>query len=93
TVTSTNTVTYSDTVIFPEFDLVAANIIAEVLIEIMPDIKKCVKTDGTIILSGIIKEKETAITECLDQHCFSILEVITEGEWVAIAAKKDKLIL
>jgi len=71
-----------------EFDLVAANIIAEVLIEIMPNIKECVRTDGTIILSGIIKEREAAITKCLNQHSFSIIEVRGDGEWLAIVATK-----
>lgn len=71
-----------------EFDLVAANIIAEVLIEIMPDIQECVKQNGTIILSGIIKEREAAITRCLDHHSFELLEVRSDGEWLAIAAKK-----
>jgi len=74
-----------------EFDLVAANIIAEVLIEIMPDIQECIKTDGTIILSGIIKEREAAITRCLDHHSFALLEVRSDGEWLAIAAKKKRL--
>lgn len=73
---------------YPQFDLIAANIIAEVLIEIMPDITRCVKTDGIIILSGIIKERETAMTQSLDQNSFSIIEIKYDGEWIAMVAKK-----
>lgn len=73
-----------------KFDLIAANIIAEVLIEIMADIKECVKTDGTIILSGIIKDREGAIVDSLNCHSFSILEKRSDGEWLAISAKKGR---
>ncbi len=71
-----------------EFDLVAANIIAEVLIEIMADIKVCLKTDGIVILSGIIKEREEKVTKSLKYNGFIILEVKCEGEWLAIVAQK-----
>ncbi|MBF0231662.1 MAG: 50S ribosomal protein L11 methyltransferase [Desulfamplus sp.] len=71
-----------------QFDLLAANIIAEVLISIMPDIKKIVKTEGTIILSGIIKEREAVMIQSLISGGFSISEVRTDGEWLAITAQK-----
>ena len=71
-----------------QFNLIAANIIAEVLIEIMPDIKTALKTGGIVILSGIIREREKILNECLKSNGFSISEVRRDGEWVAIAAKK-----
>lgn len=71
-----------------KFDLIAANIIAEVLIEIMADIKACLKTGGTVILSGIIKERTDKVTAALERHGFTISEIMSDGEWIAIAAKK-----
>ncbi|MBF0468375.1 MAG: 50S ribosomal protein L11 methyltransferase [Desulfamplus sp.] len=70
-----------------QFDLVAANIIAEVLLDIMPDIKKISKMNGVIILSGIIKEREPLMIESLVSIGFSVSEVRTDGEWLAIAAQ------
>ncbi|MBF0377311.1 MAG: 50S ribosomal protein L11 methyltransferase [Desulfamplus sp.] len=71
-----------------EFDLIAANIIAEVLIEIMADIKTCLKKDGVVILSGIIKDREKLVLDSLNLHNLLTLETRYDGEWLAIAAKK-----
>ena len=71
-----------------EFDLIAANIIAEVLIEIMADIKTCLKQDGVVILSGIIKDREKLVLDSLNLHNLLTLEIRYDGEWLAIVAKK-----
>ncbi|MBF0413062.1 MAG: 50S ribosomal protein L11 methyltransferase [Desulfamplus sp.] len=71
-----------------QFDLISANIIAEVLIDIMSEMKTSLKKDGIVILSGIIKDREQAVKECLNHNGFAILDVKNEGEWIAIAAKK-----
>ncbi|SLM32328.1 Ribosomal protein L11 methyltransferase [Desulfamplus magnetovallimortis] len=71
----------------PKFDIVTANIISEVIIEILGDIKKSLSDGGTVILSGIIREKEGIVLAALEEYGFSIAEIRYEGEWVAIAAK------
>ena len=68
------------------FDLVVANIIAEIILDITGDIKKRTKPGGTIILSGIIVEKKQLIVEKLKHHGFTVMEIREEGEWVAICA-------
>ena len=68
------------------FDLVVANIIAEIILEIIPEIKLRTKPGGTVILSGIIVEKKEAILKTLRRHHFSIMEIREEGEWVAVCA-------
>ncbi|MBF0209358.1 MAG: 50S ribosomal protein L11 methyltransferase [Desulfamplus sp.] len=73
----------------PQFDLISANIIAEVLIEIMPNINNNLKKGGIAILSGIIKDREPLINKSLKHNNLEILEVKTDGEWLAIAAKKQ----
>ncbi|MBF0241011.1 MAG: 50S ribosomal protein L11 methyltransferase [Desulfamplus sp.] len=73
----------------PQFDLISANIIAEVLIEIMPNINNNLKKGGIAILSGIIKDREPLINKSLKHNNLEILEIKTDGEWLAIAAKKQ----
>lgn len=70
-----------------QFDIVAANILAEVIIEIIPDLKKRIKPDGTAILSGIINDKKDLVVSELIKNNFSIINTQSMGEWVAIAAK------
>lgn len=70
------------------FHLVAANILAEVLVEIMSDLKKSLLPEGIVILSGIIREKEALVREALEGQGMDVLEVKSDGEWVAMAATR-----
>jgi len=66
-----------------KFDIVTANILTEVLVEIMPDLKKLLNPDGILILSGIIKRKQPLIEESLENSGLKIREIPEEGEWIA----------
>jgi len=68
-------------------DVVIANIIADVIIFLSKDIPQFLKEDGVFIASGIIHDKREAVIKALEENGFTILEVKTEGEWNAIAAK------
>jgi len=65
---------------------VVANILAEVIIDITKDVKKILHASGIFIASGILKEKEKAVTEALTNEGFNILDIRRKGEWVAIKA-------
>ena len=69
------------------YDMVAANIIAEVILDIIPHIHQSLKKDGKAILSGIITDKKSAVISCLKKNGFSISQIITQGEWVGITAE------
>lgn len=71
------------------FDIVAANILADVIIPMAPYIPACMKTDGIFIASGIIDFKENAVKEALEAAGLSVLEISHQGEWVGIVAEKD----
>jgi len=65
---------------------VVANILAEVIIDIVKDVKKILHTSGIFIASGILNDKEKAVTNALSKEGFNIVEIRRKGEWVAIKA-------
>ncbi len=71
-----------------EYDLVAANILADVIIPMAPFILPCLKDGGILITSGIIDFKQEEVKSALEAAGFQVLEVNTEGEWVNITARK-----
>ena len=68
------------------FDVVVANIIAEVIVDILPDLIFHLAQSGTLILSGIIQEKKKRVTTALQQAGLFVTEVQETDEWVALTA-------
>lgn len=73
---------------YEEYDIVAANILAEVLLPLTPVVKQHLKPGGIYITSGIIDEKETKVAEAVKAAGFTVLEVNHQGEWVSVVARK-----
>ena len=69
-------------------DIILANIMAEVLVYFSTQISKNLKENGTIILSGILLEKEEMVLTAYEKAGFSLQKTIKKGEWVALALKK-----
>ncbi len=67
-----------------QWQLVVANILAHILIEIMPDLVAAVADGGRLILSGIIKEQEAEMQAAIARHHLQIIERFEEGDWVAL---------
>ena len=70
-----------------EFEIVVANILAEVIVSIMDDLVSLVKKDGKLILSGIISEKAQFVKHAIPSE-FKVIETLEEDNWVAIVAEK-----
>lgn len=70
------------------YDVVAANILAEVLVPLTPVIVNQLKPGGIYIVSGIIDDKENLVTEAVKAAGLEVLEVRHQGEWVGITARK-----
>ena len=68
------------------YDVVIANIVADVLVFISKDLKKITKDDGIIILSGIMQQHKQKVLNKFKE--FEILEIIQQNEWVTIIIKK-----
>lgn len=71
-----------------KFDLVVANILADVIIPLSEVIGENLKPDGIFIISGIIDVKEKAVREALLKNDFKILEVNRMNDWVSFIAQK-----
>lgn len=67
------------------FDLVVANIIHDVLIELAHELKKVTVPGGVLLLSGLISGKQTrSIIDCYQRRGFTLLEEMQDGEWGAV---------
>jgi len=69
------------------YDVVIANIIADVLKFIAKDLKSACKEDGILILSGILDKKEDQVVESFNE--LTLLERILKDEWVTLVYKKN----
>ena len=70
-----------------KYDIVVANILADVIIPLSAEIRPFMKENGVFITSGIIDMKEQAVKEALLQNGFEIIDVTHMGEWVSIVAR------
>ncbi len=70
------------------YDIVAANILAEVLVPLTPVIVRHLKPGGIYITSGIIDDKEQVVREAAVAAGLSIVEVTYQGEWVSLTCRK-----
>ena len=78
-----------DQVGYDRYDIVAANILADVLDPLTPVILNHLKTRGIYITSGIIEEKEETVVEAVKAAGLEVLEVNHQGEWVSVTARKN----
>lgn len=71
------------------YDIVVANILADVLVPLTPVIVNQLKKGGVYITSGIIDDKETTVVEAVKAAGLEVLEVTYQGEWVSVTARKN----
>jgi ribosomal protein L11 methyltransferase len=72
-----------------KYDIVVANILADVLTELTPVIVNQMKKGGIYITSGIIDSKEKTVVEAVEKAGLEVLEVTYQGEWVSVTARKN----
>ena len=70
------------------YDIVVANILADVLVPLTPVILNQLKPGGIYITSGIIDDKEQTVRDVVEKAGLEILEVTYQGEWVSVTARK-----
>ena len=71
------------------YDIVAANILADVLTQLTPVIVNQLKSGGIYITSGIIDDKEQTVVEAVKAAGLEVLDVTYQGEWVCVTARKN----
>lgn len=77
-----------DKVGYEKYDIVVANILADVLVPLTPVIVNQMKPGAVYITSGIINDKEQTVRDAVEAAGLEILEVTYQGEWVNVTARK-----
>lgn len=78
-----------DQVGYEVYDIVVANILADVLVALTPVILHQLKTGGIYITSGIIEDKEETVVNAVLDAGLEVLDVTHQGEWVSVTARKN----
>lgn len=69
-----------------QYDIITANIVANMVMKLSGDVRKLLKKGGLYISSGIISERKDEVISCLGDLGFKILKVREKNSWVAIEA-------
>ena len=74
---------------YEKYDIVTANILADVLVPLTPVIVHQMKKGAYYITSGILDVKESVVTGAVKAAGLQLVEVTRQGEWVSVTARKD----
>lgn len=69
------------------FDVVCANIVADIIIRLAPDVPRFLKPDGVFLASGIIDEREQDVRDALAGIGLAVTDARRQGGWVALACR------
>ncbi|MBU1193580.1 MAG: 50S ribosomal protein L11 methyltransferase [Proteobacteria bacterium] len=72
------------------FTIIAANIISQVIVDILVHISERMDSDSVAILSGIIKERQDDVLKAISQNHLIVIQQEYTDEWVALAVKKER---
>ena len=73
-----------------KYGLVCANIVADIIIRMTPDVHRYIADDGVLLASGIIMERSQDVIDCFEQHGFEIVERAEENGWCALVVRLKK---
>ena len=65
----------------PLYDFVSANIVADIIMRMAPDLGAIVKLGGSVAVSGVINERANEVIDCMDECGFGIADIQTDGGW------------
>ena len=72
-----------------QYDLVCANIVADIIIRMCPDISKYMKDDAILLASGIITERADEVVEAVNANDLRVRERLTDNGWCALVIEKN----
>ena len=70
------------------YDFVCANILHNILAQIMGDLKNIMKSSAKMVLSGILNDKKDIVLEAVQKHGLNVIEILSQDQWVAIVVEK-----
>lgn len=71
-----------------KFDFVLANILHNVLAEIMGDLKNIMNDNAIMVLSGILDEKKPVVLDAIKKYNLHLIEEVHQDQWVALIVRK-----
>lgn len=71
-----------------KYDVIFANILAEILVRMIPQTEEYLNEDGILILSGIIIQREDMVKNALIENGYEIIDIMRKGEWSLISARR-----
>ncbi len=71
-----------------KFDFVCANILHNILAEIMGDLKNIMKDNAIMVLSGILNEKQQIVLDAVKKENLKLIETMSQDQWVALVVQK-----
>lgn len=71
-----------------KYDVIFANILAEILVRMIPQTEKYLNEDGILVLSGIIIQREDMVKNALIENGYEIIDIMRKGEWSLISARR-----
>ncbi len=72
-----------------QFDFVLANILHNVLAEIMGDLKAIMKDGAYMVLSGILDEKKPVVIDAIQKHNLELIEEMHQNQWVGLVVRRS----
>lgn len=73
------------------YDIIFANILAEILVKMLSEANKYLKYTGLLVLSGIIREKEKLVLEALKDNNFEVVDKVYKNDWVLLSARSKNV--
>ena len=70
------------------YDIICANIVADIIIRMTPDVAPYLNDNGVILASGIIVERADDVISCFEANGFEIVESMIDNGWCALAVKR-----
>lgn len=71
-----------------QYDLICANIVADIIIRMTPDVGAYLKDDGVLLASGIIDERCDDVISCFEANGFKVIERLNDNGWCGLAVQK-----
>ena len=71
-----------------KYSFAVANIVADIIVRMMPDISDYLTLDASLVLSGIIADREEEVVRSVAECGFKVVDRLTENDWVALLVKR-----
>lgn len=72
------------------YDLICANIVADIIIRMTPEVGELMHENTILLASGIISERSEDVIACFEKHGFEIVERLEDNGWCGLAVRKAK---